>query len=159
MSSSASKVVLAAGALVALAACSGGTPSSETVSTAPSEAIVLPDATTASPTSPASDLIADIEVDDQVGDGTEVIVTSVQLGRGPAWLVVTDLPGNVLGTKKVSPRTQPVTVPLKPPVTQSQELIATLYLDDGNGNFDNKDAVMVDDEGEPVSEDFDYVVQ
>ena len=42
----------------------------------------------------------------------------------------------------------------------SQELVATLYLDDGDGSFDaERDTLMVDEEGEPVSEDFDYIVQ
>lgn len=159
MSSSLSKVTFAAIATVTLAACSSAQPASEQASP-PSEAIVLPEATSPPPTNPASDSIADLEVEDQMGNGSEVTVTSVMLGRGPAWLVITDLGGNVLGTKQVSPRTQPVTVPLQPPVTVSQELIATLYLDDGDGRFDaDRDTPMVDEEAEIVSEDFDYVVQ
>jgi hypothetical protein len=74
--------------------------------------------------------------------------------------VISDLSGQALGTKRVTPRSQPVSVQLETPVTISQELLATLYLDNGNGSFDpSKDTPMIDDEGEPVSEDFDYVVQ
>lgn len=161
MSSSASRITLLLTiGMVTLAACSSGDDPASDRSAVPSEAIVLPESTAPAPTNPAADSIADLEVDDQVGTGTEVTVTSVMLGRGPAWLVVSDLGGNVLGTKKVSPRTQPVTVTLQPPVAVSQELIATLYLDDGDGRFDAKrDTPMVDEEGETVSEDFDYVVQ
>lgn len=129
-------------------------------SSVPAEAIVLPEATSPAPTDPAADSVADVEVDDQFGDGRAVSVTSVLLGKGPAWLVITDLGGNVVGLEEVSPRTQPVTVKLQPPLAVSQELVATLHLDDGDGTFDTqRDRPMVDEEGEQVSEDFDYVVQ
>ncbi|MEZ5185516.1 MAG: hypothetical protein R2720_07200 [Candidatus Nanopelagicales bacterium] len=144
---------------MALAACGSDTPATEP-SAVPSEAIVLPETTDPQPTNPAADSVADLEVDDQYGNGRSVTVTSVILGRGPAWLTISDLGGNVLGVKEVSPRTQPVTVNLQPPVTMSQELLAALYLDDGDGSFDaEKDTLMVDEDGEPVSEDFDYIVQ
>lgn len=161
MSSSASKVAgLAVVSVLALAACSSNQTAVSDETVVPSQAITLPEATSPPPTNPAADSIADLEVEDQWGNGNEVMVSSVLLGRGPAWLVVSDLGGNVLGTKKVSPRTQPVTVQLQPPVSMSQELIATLYLDDGDGRFDSAtDTPMVDEEGEIVSEDFDYVVQ
>lgn len=160
MSSSASKVALVAVAVLTTAACANGADQVSEESSVPSDAIVLPEATAAMPTNPGADSIADLEVDDQWGNGTEVTVTSVMLGRGPAWLVISDLGGNVLGTKQVSPRTQPVTVTLQPAVTMSQELLATLYLDDGDGRFDRQeDTMMVDEEAETVTEDFDYVVQ
>jgi hypothetical protein len=151
--------VLAAGAVLVLAACGGSTPAAEQTSVAPSDAIVLPeDPQTPLPT--GADSIADLEVEDQMGNGRSVTVTSVLLGRGPAWLVVSDLGGNTLGVTEVSPRTQPVTIDLRPPVTVSQELLASLHLDDGDGTFDaERDTLMVDEEGEPVSEDFDYIVQ
>lgn len=163
MSSSASKLAvvgLAGAGVFALAACGSSTPASDTTSVAPSDAIVLPETPAPAPTNPAADSVADLEVDDQLGNGRSVTVTSVILGRGPAWLTISDLGGNTLGVKEVSPRAQPVTVKLQPPVTMSQELVATLYLDDGDGSFDaERDTLMVDEEGEPVSEDFDYIVQ
>ena len=104
--------------------------------------------------------MADLEVDDQAGNGTEVAVTSVLLSREPALLVITDMTGQVLGVKQVSTRSQPTQVRLQTPVTVSQELDAALYLDNGNGTFNPaKDVPMLDEENEPVSEDFDYVVQ
>ena len=160
MSSSASRVALAGAAVVALAACGSDTPAADTTTVVPSEAIVLPEPTSSAPANPAADSVADLEVEDQYGNGRSVTVTSVILGRGQAWLAVSDLGGNVLGVKELSPRAQPVTVNLQPPVTMSQELLAALYLDDGDGSFDAKrDTLMVDEEGEPVSEDFDYIVQ
>jgi hypothetical protein len=132
---------------------------------APTDAIELPAQSPVPPPAQqdglvAPDPFADVEVDDQFGNGREVAVTSVLLSRGPAVLVISDMTGQVLGTKKVTPRSQPVSVQLDRPVTVSQELLATLYLDNGNGQFNpQKDSPMIDDEGEPVSEDFDYVVQ
>ena len=157
MSSSASRVALAGVAVAVLAGCGNSTPAADTGNAPP---IVLPETAGPVPTNPAADSVADLEVEDQVGNGRSVTVTSVILGRGPAWLTVADLSGNSLGVKEVSPRSQPVTVKLQPPVTLSQELVATLYLDDGDGSFDaERDTLMVDEEGEAVSEDFDYVVQ
>ena len=162
MSSSASRLAavgLAGAGVVALAACGSTTPAAQT-STAPAEAIVLPETAAPAPTNPAADSIADLEVDDQLGNGRSVTVTSVILGRGPAWLTISDLAGDTLGVKEVSPRTQPVTVKLQPGVSVSQELVAALHLDDGDGSFDpDRDTLMVDEEGEPVSEDFDYILQ
>lgn len=149
--------------LVIAGCSSSATPTTET--SAPTDAIEL---SSQAPVPPppqqdglvAPDPFADVEVDDQFGNGNEVAVTSVFLSRGPAVLVISDMTGQVLGTKKVTPRTQPVSVQLDRPVTVSQELLATLYLDNGNGSFNpQKDTPMIDDEGEPVSEDFDYVVQ
>ena len=160
MSSSVSKIAVIAAAALATTACVNNAAPVSEQSQLPSEAIVLPEATAPMPTNPAVDSIADLEVEDQWGDGAEVTVTSVMLGRGPAWLVVSDMGGNALGTKQVSPRTQPVTVTLQPRVATSQELLATLHLDDGDGRFDpQSDTMMVDEEGETVTEDFDYVVQ
>ena len=166
MSSSASKRAGLVGLALAGPLLIGGCSSSEPVGTtvtagegaielsSPAE---LPEPTATAPT--ATDPIADLEVDDQAGDGTEVAVTSVLLGREPALLVITDMTGQVLGVKQVSTRSQPTQVELQNPVTTSQELLASLYLDNGNGRFNPADTPMLDEENEPVSEDFDYVVQ
>lgn len=164
MSSSASRAGLI-GLAVALPAlltgCSSSSPAGTTVP-AGEEAIELPVGTSAptASTPSATDPVADLEVDDQAGDGTEVAVTSVLLSREPALLVITDMTGQVLGVKQVSTRSQPTQVRLQTPVTVSQELDAALYLDNGNATFNPaKDVPMLDEENEPVSEDFDYVVQ
>lgn len=169
MSSSASRrlsLIAAAVAVPLIVAGCGSSAQPAAEVTQPTGAIELPNQPAPAAPSPqqdglvASDPFADIEVDDQFGNGSSVAVTSVLLQRGPAVLVISDLSGQALGTKRVTPRSQPVSVQLETPVTISQELLATLYLDNGNGSFDpSKDTPMIDDEGEPVSEDFDYVVQ
>lgn len=153
---------LAVAALAVTAGCAGGEQPADRAAVeqgpielpAPSESLPVQNSLS------APDPVADLEIEDQSGDGSEVTVTSVSLGRESAILVITDLAGDILAVKKVSPRTQPVVVPLSQGVTSSQELVATLYLDNGNGDFDPAaDTPMVDEEGEPVSEDFDYVIQ
>lgn len=162
-----------AGVLI-LGGCGAGSDPAAT-STPPDQwPIVLPDTPGASSPAPATadpatpvttaveaDPIADLEVEDQSGDGREVTIESVVTGRDRALLVISSVDGEVLGVKQVSPRSQPVSVQLLKPVTTSQELIASLYLDNSNdGFFDSaRDAPLVDEDGEPVREDFDYVVQ
>lgn len=127
------------------------------------EPITLPSATQ-TPTAQSSptglvDPAAEIEVEDQAGDGRSVQIELVHFAVGQAFLVITDLSGNQLSATQVNAGAQPVTVELDPPVTATQELIATLHLDTGDGTFDMADdTVMLDDESEPVEEDFDYVV-
>ena len=75
-------------------------------------------------------------MDDQFGNGSEVAVTSVCLSRGPAVLVISDMTGQVLGHQEAHPPYAAGLSAVGPPVTVSQELLATLYLDNGNGSFD-----------------------
>lgn len=148
--------------MIAVAGC--GSDSASAPDDAASAGIELP-AESVQPTASdsalgASDPMADLEIEDQVGDGRSVVVQSVVTSRDFALLVITDLNGEVLGAKRVRPTVQPVTVPLTTPVTTSGELLGSLYLDSGNGNFDPaQDTPLVDDENEVVGEDFDYIVQ
>jgi hypothetical protein len=130
---------------------------------ADSDPIKLSDSVVSAPVSPPgaliTDPIADLEIEDQVGNGREIVISAITMSRGAGVVVIRDLAGTTLGVADVSPATTPVTIRLDRPVTATQELTATLYADNGNGRFNpNKDLVMVDDEGEPLAEDFDYVV-
>jgi hypothetical protein len=103
------------------------------------------------------DTEAELEVEDQSGDGTGVRVESVRLSSGSGHVVVQTRDGQVIGSAPVTSGSQPVTIPLDPRVTGSGELLAVLHADDGDGAFDaTRDAVVVDDDGERESEDFDY---
>lgn len=161
--------------VLALGGCGAGSDPAATSTPADQWPIELPDtAGAASPTrvdtgdgdeamtQPGqSDPAADLDVEDQAGDGTQVVVDSVATGRESALLVITSAEGEVLGVQSVSARSQPVSVQLLKPVTSTQELIASLYLDTGSDRFfdPQRDAPLVDEDGEPVREDFDYVVQ
>ena len=107
----------------------------------------------------AIDARAEIEIDDQTGDGRSVMIEEIRVGREGTFLVIYDGSGLVLGTTEVSPQSQPVTVELAVELETSQELQATLYLDNGDGVFDlNSDRPLLDYEGELIHEDFYYRV-
>lgn len=108
---------------------------------------------------PVSDSFAELELEDQSGQGDRVQVEEVRLSLGSGLLVISDLSGNYLGSAIVTPDSQPVAVQLDNKINISQELIGTLYFDDGDGVFSaESDFQIRDDEGEIVREDFDYQV-
>lgn len=109
--------------------------------------------------SPVSDSFAELELEDQSGSGERVAVEEVRLSLGRGFLVITDLAGNYLGSAIATPDSQPVVVQLDKQLLSSQELIGTLYLDNGDGIFGAESDVLIrDSEGEIVREDFDYKV-
>jgi hypothetical protein len=111
----------------------------------------------AAPATPAPSA-ADLDIDDQAGDGTRVAVDSVSVS-GPAFVVITDQSGTVLGSDTASPGVQLVSVLLTTPISESAELLGMLVRDDGDGVLDlATDLPLIDDEGESVEEDFDYRV-
>jgi len=105
----------------------------------------------------AKDRYAEIEIDDQVGDGTMVEIDEIRISAADSFLVIYNNQGLVLSSALVTPQSQPVTVKLQVPVTSSQELEAALYLDNGDGIFDlTSDLPILDEEGDLVHEDFEY---
>lgn len=103
---------------------------------------------------------ADIDVDDQSGDGGEVTIESVTTSIPKGFVVITDENGRILGVSEVTPGIQPVTIRLDNPVPSTQELVASLRQDDGDGRLDvETDELVFDDENEVVLEDFDYLVR
>lgn len=166
-------VVILGAATLAVAGCAdGGSPPVDsapiavaTETPAASPEAPSPQPPVASPTQPspawtgARDPLAEVEIDDQSGDGTSVTVDSIELARDAAMLVIRDRAGNVHAATRVTPHTTPVRVPLKQPVRTSQELVAELYLDNGNGRFDPRtDQPIVDDDGDLVREEFHFLV-
>jgi hypothetical protein len=104
-----------------------------------------------------SDSFAELEIEDQTGTGQSVEIDEVRLSIGLGFLVITNREGNVLGYATVTPDSQPVSASLTSKVTSSQELIGLLFLDNGDGEFSSQqDSEILDDEGEPVEEDFEY---
>lgn len=105
---------------------------------------------------------ANVDVDDQRGDGTSVRVAEVRLTAGAGHVVIMDpRTRQLLGTAAVTAgRTRGVTVPLTTPVAASGELVALLHVDDGDGRFDaaTDGAVVDDDDDEAVDDDFDFTL-
>lgn len=111
----------------------------------------------AEPNTPVSDSFAELEIEDQGGEGKRVEVEEVRLGVGLGFLVITTQDGTILGYATATPDSQPVSVALTSPITSSQELIGILFLDNGDGEFSSTtDSRIRDDDGELVEEDFDY---
>ena len=107
----------------------------------------------------AVDRSAEIEIEDQIGNGELILIEEIRVGRANSFLVIYDSTGTVLSANLVSPQSQPVTVRLDRPLSKSAKLEAVLYLDDGDGEFNlDKDSPLVDAENEIVHEDFDYTV-
>lgn len=181
----AGRATAVAAAALLLAACGSDDPqaSSEAAVTLDSETTTTaPASPTATPSTPATaapnpdagvgqsddfvlagattlaDELADLDVEDQRGDGRSVLVDEARSGQAVTLIGIYDAGQNLLGSDEVRSGSQPVTVELDRPITSSQELFAVLHADsNGNGKLDADDAVLVE-EGEQVTEDFDYVL-
>lgn len=150
---------------VLTAGCGSGT-ATDTASTASGIVLgtvpgTMPDAPAEQPTTPPAsptlgqagviDPTADLDIDDQRGDGSQVVIESLATSLTGVTLVITDRKGRTVGTATVTPGVQPVTVELQVPLARSQELRGALMAPGEAG-------MLVDDEGEAVEEDFDYVI-
>ena len=106
---------------------------------------------------------AELEIEDQGGDGTSVLIDEVRTNLQAGLIVIFDRSGNYLGSAPVSASVQPVSIQLESPVTRSQELIGQLFADNGNGIFDSSDLPVSEPEEdqsdeEAIYEDFEYEV-
>lgn len=125
----------------------------------PSPTTPTPASAGAQPGATVVDVLAELEVEDQRGDGTSARVEFARLSSGTGHVAISTRDGQLLGSAPVTQGAQPVTIPLSPRVTASGELLAVLYADDGDGAFDAaRDPVVVDNDGEREREDFDYVL-
>ena len=108
---------------------------------------------------------AEVDVEDQTGDGRSAQVEEVRIGAEPGFVVIYDPGQSVLGWTYVPSGVRGVTVELTTPVQASRELVAALFRDDGDKEFDPQvDPLIVeqdddDNETEPVTEDFDYILR
>lgn len=102
---------------------------------------------------------AELEIYDQSGDGRSVVIEEFELGIDNVWLVICTESGSVLANIMTSTQSKPVTINLTRAVTTDQELVAVLYLDDGDGVFEkSQDTPVHEEPGESVEEDFEYDV-
>lgn len=107
----------------------------------------------------ALDRNAEIDIEDQSGDGNSVMIDEIQISGGNSFLVIYDSTGLVRSSTLVTVQSQPVVVRFEVPIEKSQELEAVLYLDNGDGQFSlAEDSPLLDYERELVHEDFYYTV-
>ena len=108
--------------------------------------------------SPVTDLLADLDIDDQVGNGRSVVIEAVDTDLPAVHIVIETRDGLVLGSDMRTAGLQPVTLRLNEPVPEPMELVGRMLADDGDGILElGADRPVIDDEGEQVAEDFDYV--
>jgi hypothetical protein len=112
------------------------------------------------------DTDADVEVEDQQGDGRSVRIERAVVGRGSGHVAIFATDGTLLGSAEVTRTVSPVTVRLDTPITASGEFVAVLFADDGDGVLDlavdepvNDGGDDADDRLELEDEDFTYVLQ
>jgi len=148
-------------------ASSAAVPAPE-ASSASSSASSSPSAST-SPTPTAGDTVADddaeLDVEDQRGDGRSVAVEEVQLTSGSGFVAVYTRDGQLLGSAEVG-RGRTLTVELDEPIPATGEYRAVLFADDGDGTFDAETDPRVveaddddddqDDDEDAVDDEFDY---
>jgi hypothetical protein len=109
---------------------------------------------------------AELDVEDQSGDGSSVRVEEVQLSRTDGFVAIFTEDGDtLLGHAAVerSDDERSLSVPLDQPLTETSRLVAVLHADDGDGTFDAASDPRVtdddDDDDEFESDRFTYRVQ
>lgn len=153
-------------ALSALASCATTNSASLTLPTA---AITLNGNTVTSPSPSASasgdpskpakslsDPEAEIEIDDQSGDGSSLMIDEVEFSLNSVWLVIRSKQGKLFHYELLTYGAKKASIQLMTPLT-SGEYLVSLHSDDGNGKFDiTKDRLIRGHEKEMAREDFDY---
>jgi hypothetical protein len=101
---------------------------------------------------------AELDVEDQSGDGSSVRVEEVQLSRTDGFLAIFTEDGDtLLGHAAVgrSDDERSLEVPLDQPLTETARLVAVLHADDGDGAFDpSSDPRVTDDDDDDDDDDF-----
>lgn len=153
-------------ALVSVGALSGCSTDTNAMSTVDPAPIVIGDSSRPSPPAPTEQVIpaydprAELDIEDQAGDGRSVVIDSVRVTRDNVSLVILDERGAILGTKAILPGVQPVKIDLQRSVDSSGYLFGLLVLDNGDGRIDpGIDVPLHDDDGEIVEEDFEYYLR
>jgi len=103
-----------------------------------------------------TDTDAEIDVDDQSGDGRTVRLEEARLSGGNGHVVILTRDGKVLGSAPITRNTSPVSVRLTTPVPATGQLEAVLFTDDGDATFDiTKDRAINDGDDDRDDDDDD----
>lgn len=127
-----------------------GNPSS---SPSPSESMSeIPPNPTKSPRDPD----AEIDIDDQSGDGTRLMIDEVEFSLNSVWLVIRSKQGKLFHFELLKYGAKKASIQLMTPLATG-EYFVSLHSDDGDGEFDiTKDRMIRGNEREMAREDFDY---
>lgn len=103
------------------------------------------------------DMQAELKVSAQSGTGLQIKLEEVEVGRANTLLVIQTASGMLLGSLLLSPGSEPLSIPLTQVVSRTGLLSATLYLDDGDRNFDStRDSIIIDEDGAVMRVFFEY---
>lgn len=149
-------------ALGALSGCGADTTSTEPIDPAPiviggSPRVASPDVDPR--TVAAYDPRADLDIEDQYGDGRSVVIDSVRVTRDNVYLVILDGRGSLMGSTRITPGVQPVRIDLDRQIESSGDFYGLLVLDDGDGGIDlvaDRPLLDDDDDDDIIEEDFEY---
>ena len=158
-----------AAALLAASACGSDEPAPAPAASSPPSASSGPSAGASATSSPPPaaegtgapglhrDDEADLQGEDQQGDGTSVRVEDVQLSTADGFVAVFAADGSLLGSAPVarSDEDVDVDVPLSPAQSGTVELRAVLYADDGDGALDPAVDPQVAEDDEDDEDDGD----
>jgi hypothetical protein len=155
-------VLPTAAALILLSGCGDDAPEGDAPASSPATA---GETTVAPEGESGSDQQADLEFEDQSGDGSSVVVDTVSAPQGGFVVVTAEGADAPLGSVQVKVgTTDDVEVPLDTPLTADTDLTATLYADtDGDGAFDPTadqgvpEPISGDDSSDDTSDDTDVV--
>lgn len=108
------------------------------------------------PLKPPSDPEAEIEIDDQSGDGTSLMIDEVEFSLNAVWLIIRSKQGELFHSELLTYGAKKASIQLMTPL-KSGEYLVSLHTDDGDGKFDStKDLLIRGHEKEMAQEDFDY---
>lgn len=141
-----------------LSPTSASTPStspSASASASPSASTSPSPSTSATPGTGGRDE-ADLEVEDQRGDGRTVAVEEASAASGTGFVAVYTRDDQLLGSAAVTGG--PLTVELDERVPATGQLRAVLFGDDGDGTFSPETDPRLSANGAPVDEAFDYTL-
>lgn len=113
----------------------------------------------ATPANAVFDYNAELSIEDQAGNGKTVVIEEFSVNIDNLWLVICTKSDRVLTALLTNNDSKPVTVTLDSSISASQELVAYLFLDNGDGRFDpQQDARVFEEPGELIEEDFKYEI-
>lgn len=105
---------------------------------------------------PVFDPSAEIEVDDQSGDGTLLEIDEVEFSLNQVWLIVRSKSGELFHSELLSYGIKKVNIQMNVPLVTGK-YIASLHNDNGDRIFDSSvDLILREEEDELVREDFDF---
>jgi hypothetical protein len=103
-----------------------------------------------------SDPEAEVDIDDQAGDGTLLMIDEIEFSLNSVWLVIRSKQGEIFHFELLMYGAKKASIQLMTPLMTGEYLVS-LHSDDGDGDFEiSKDLLIRGHEREMAREDFEY---